>query len=406
MILRSKMFIVAGNIDDSIKSQTSSYDITIFKTFVDFEKYANEVPIILDTLIISARELPFNGTNMSRLLNVLNSTFVQVQGNVVYLVDNSTNIDNVNDFLTIRKIKNWAVYQGDLSMKFITDIVTGAGRTQAEGQNEIITYRIRATDYIKQQNQLKYESDDNKYYTDEDLLSGIPDEKEPEDIKPAQELETIVNYVVGDNSVERTLMVFFLAQYLALNEKVVIMERDVEYHTLTELATKSELPAEMIYIDELLDDIDRVIVRIKASMERLIIIGCKNRRNYDYNFLMDVLISNLKGDIPHIIRECDLNEIPYGKLYTIVVRNTVPDILKCCNSLHDKIEAEKVTFVGMQTCKLGPVNVNSAEMKSIIEVVLSINGIATQVVHANGIVLSGEEVVYDVLSIINRGNRG
>ena len=37
MVSREKMFIVASNLDDSIKSQTTVYDITLFKTFIGFE---------------------------------------------------------------------------------------------------------------------------------------------------------------------------------------------------------------------------------------------------------------------------------------------------------------------------------------------------------------------------------
>jgi hypothetical protein len=405
MIAKSKMFVVSNDVDDSIKSQAASYDITIFKSFLEFEKYANETPVVLESLIISANELPFNGTNMNRLLSILSSPFMEISGTVTYLIDYNVKLENVNAFLEMRGISNWAIYQGVISLKFITDIVTGAGRTSAEGQNEVITYRVRASDYIKQQNQLKYENDENKYYTDEDELSDIPDVEEPVEIAPAEEFDTTINYIVGDDILSRALMSFFVAQYLALREKTVIVERDYEYHTLSEIVTKSGVDCEFIPIDDFLDDVGSTLVKITSSLKSLVVIGCHNRRTYDYNFILDLLESNLNGEVPHIIRECNIEEIPYGKSYTIVVNNTVPAVLKCCNTISAEINPERVTFIGMQTANLGPMNLTSEEMKSIIEIVLNINNVAAQVVHVNGIVLKKEEVVYDILRVLNRGNR-
>ena len=66
MIAKDKMFIVAGNIDDSIKSVTPIYDISIFPNFLKLEDYINKTPIVLGTIIVSERELPFTGTNMAK----------------------------------------------------------------------------------------------------------------------------------------------------------------------------------------------------------------------------------------------------------------------------------------------------------------------------------------------------
>ena len=80
-------------------------------------------------------------------------------------------------------------------------------------------------------------------------------------------------------------MVFFLAQYISMSSKVLIMERDTEYHMLTELVTKSGIECDIIYIDEFIDDIGGALTLVRASLKNLIVIGCKNRRKYDYNFI-------------------------------------------------------------------------------------------------------------------------
>lgn len=409
MILKDKMFVIAENIDDSVKSQTAVYDIRLFKSFVDFEKYVDITSIVLDTIILTTNELPFTATNMTRFLNILNSPLLQVKGNIVYLIDKSYSYSNVMQFVEANNLSNWAIYQGELTVKFITDIITGEGRQTSEGQTELITYRIRASEYIKQQNLEKFNKNEevedyHKYITDEELLEGIPVVEEPESINPTIDIGTNINYIVG-SGLERTIMVFLLAQYHALSGKTVIVEKDWEYHTLTEIVLKSGVQCELITIDELYDDISHVINRIKETPEKLIVIGNKQRRKFTYNFIMDVLESNLKGSVSNIIRECNYNETPYGRFYTIAVQNTMPSILKSCNSLQYDIDINQVTFVGVQIGDLGPMNLTSKEMGSVIDMVLNKNGIPSQVVKVKGILLKGEEVVYDMLSIINRGNK-
>ena len=404
MIARDKLFVIADNVDDSIQAQVSSYDVKVFRTFTEFESYVDAVPVVLDTLVISERVLPFTGQNMARVLMAVDSPFLTLNGSVVYLIGKETDYNTVHVFLDTKDIHNWAVYQGDLSVKFITDIIIGNGRRAQEGINEVVTYRVRASDYIKQQNQLKYENNGGKYLTDEDLLQGIPDVEEPEEITPPSDHQLITNYIVGCPTMERSLMVFLLAQYLSMKQRVLIVEKDIEYHMLGEILTKSNVPFTYVEIEDLLKDVSYAIDTIKLAKDRLVFVGTKNRRSYDYNFVFELLQSNLKDNFDYMIRECDFDETPYGKYYTVVSQNTVPALLKCCNSLKYAVDPEMVTFVGMQSGNLGALNLTSAEMKGIIEMVLSCNGIAAQVVQANGLLLKGENVVYDILSILNRGN--
>lgn len=403
MIARDKVFVVADNVDDSLQVRVTAYDVKVFRTFTEFESYINATPVVLDTLVISARVVPFTGQNMSRVLMSVNSPFLKLNGGVLYLVDQDTDMDTVNLFLEEKNLRNWIVYSGDLSAKFITDVVTGTGRNMQEGINEVVTYRIRTEEYIKQQNQLHYENTGERYEIDSEL-QGIPTIDEPEEIIPSIGEDTILNYIVGEPSLERSLLVFLLAQYLSLKQKVLILEKDTDYHMLGEILTKSTVPFKYVDVEDLFKDVSQAMDQIKGSNDNLIFIGSKNRVKYDYNFTFDLLWSNLKENFNQMIRECDFDETPYGRYYTVVTQNTVPALLKCCNSLKHAIDTQMVTFVGMQSSNLGALNLTSAEMKGITELVLNCNGIAAQVVQANGLLLKGDSVVYDILGVINRGN--
>lgn len=398
------MFIVAGNIDDSIKSVTPVYDISIFSNFLLFEDYINTTPIVLGSIVISERELPFTSSNMARLLDLLSAPFLKLTGSCIYLIGEDTSKDAVSSFLEDNGIETIIFYQGDLSSRFISDIVSGAGRIADEAETEVITYRMRASEYAVAQNIKKYESDDNAYETDEERLSEIPAIEEPIIQVPSVDIMSNTYYVVGKLSMERTLFTFIEAQYLSLSGKTLIVESDVQYHRLTDMALKSSVEFEFIDIEDFNVNPTKIIQDIKASSARLIIIGCKNRIMFDYDFVFDILSSNLMGYVDFFIKECDFTQTPYGSYYNIVCADTVPDVLECCNSLVYDVDEEKVVMIGVRTNSKNECNITSTEMTEIVRIVLEKNNLIAEVVEANGINLRGEGIVYDVFSIISRGN--
>lgn len=404
MIAKEKMFIVASNIDDSIKSVTPVYDITIFPDFLKFEAYINVTPDKVGSIIISARELPFTSSNISRLISCLNAPFLRLTGKCIYLIDNNTDREVVTNFLKDNEIENILCYQGDLSSRYITEIVSGEGRDADESETEIVTYRMRASEYASQQIIKKYESDDDKYLTDEDLLADVPNEPEPKMILPSVDVLTNIYYTVGENSIERTLFTFVQAQYLALSGKTLIVESDVQYHTLSDMVLKSRVPYTFINIQEFIDNCSEVLARIKNDANNLVVLGCIDRTVYDYDFLFDILINNLTGFVDYFVKECDYSQTPYGCYYTIVCGATVPEVLKCVSSLKYDVEEDKVLIIGLSTRNVSELHMTSSEMTSIVQLLLNKGNLHAEVVSANGINLKGDEITYDVFSLISRGN--
>lgn len=404
MLLRDKMFIISGKVDDSIKRQVTLYDVTLFKDFTDFEKYVNKTPSVVDTIVITSDELAFNAVSVNRMQAVLSLEFLKLKGNIVYLIDQSYDLKSIEKFFVDNQLDKWVVYQGDLSTRFITEIVSGEGREQVEAQTEIVTYRMRASEYVRQKNLVRYEKDETSYVTDEEGLDGIPIEEMPELPNPVEDTITTVNYVVGEG-LERTVMTFLLAQYRALYGKTLIIEKDIEYHTLTDMVTKTGIKCKLLWMEDVLTDVSKVLNELVSIQEGLVVIGVHKRIKYDYNFMMDLLEANLSNNFAYIIRECDYSEIPYGQTFTLVSANTVPAVIKCCNNIKIRLDSELVTYVGLQIGSLGSVNITSKEMRVIVAAVLGQNNVPTQVVKVKGIKLREEEVAYDLLSILNRGNR-
>lgn len=402
MISREKMFVVSEILDESIKSQTAVFDVRLFKSFVEFESYVEGTPIIINTLVVTSRELPFNNSNMTRLSNVVGSPFLRIDGQVIYVIDKSFDKKVVNKFFDSNNLGvEVIVYQNDLSLRYVTDIVTGEARDVQENKTYDVVYRVRASEYMKQQSTLSYDTLDKDYITDEDDMVGVPEEEIPEDVIPEATKDLEIKYICGEDREERTAMVFLLSQYLSLSSKTIIIEHDRKYHRLTEFYTKSQLDGLFITVMEIYQNVEEVINRIKNTNKRLIVIGTIERVKYDYNFLFTLLYNNLRGYVDYMIMECDYHELPYNVNVVYVTSNIVPEIIKMATSIKQVVIPEKTKFIGMQMNTLNPCYVNTLEMLSIISAILQKNGLDGQVLYSGGIKLKEDTVIYDIFSIIS-----
>lgn len=396
------MFVVSEILDESIKSQTAVFDVRLFKSFVEFESYVEGTPIIINTLVVTSRELPFNNSNMTRLSNVVGSPFLRIDGQVIYVIDKSFDKKVVNKFFDSNNLGvEVVVYQNDLSLRYVTDIVTGEARDVQENKTYDVVYRVRASEYMKQQSTLSYDTLDKDYITDEDDMVGVPEEEIPEDVIPEATKDLEIKYICGEDREERTAMVFLLSQYLSLSSKTIIIEHDRKYHRLTEFYTKSQLDGLFITVMEIYQNVEEVINRIKNTNKRLIVIGTIERVKYDYNFLFTLLYNNLRGYVDYMIMECDYHELPYNVNVVYVTSNIVPEIIKMATSIKQVVIPEKTKFIGMQMNTLNPCYVNTLEMLSIISAILQKNGLDGQVLYSGGIKLKEDTVIYDIFSIIS-----
>lgn len=399
---KDKLFIVSSNLDDSIKSVTPVYDIKLFNSFTDLENFVENTPMVVDTIMINETDLPFTNTNMARLITVLKQPFLKLSNKCVYLVKSTTNTDSIDIFLRDNNIDNVIYYRGDLTTEFIASIITGVLRQGDEEQTEIVTYRVRAAEYAQSQSIKRYNSDNGYYETDEENLADIPDIPEPVVKVPEINTRVTAYYIVGKQSYERTLFAFITAQYTALNSRTIIIESDISYHRLSDMVLRTMLPHSFYEISDLLDNPMKMFATIKDDDSRLIVIGSTQRIVYDYKFIYDLVFSNLQGSIDVFIKECEYVDTPYGQSYTIVCKDTVPDILECCESLAYDPSDSDVTIVGVRNGERMECDVTSIEMLEICKQVLGVPDIKAQVIAINGLQLNGGN--YDFSSIIGRGN--
>ena len=391
MISKERVFVISSNVDDSIRSASIYSDIMVFKTFSEFESYVDITPIDASMIIVNSKDLQFTNNSMNRLINIINSTFVNLEGFLYYMVDDLEVKDKVNTLCKkngYTKIKS--IYSQTLHAKDVAEVLSGEALSSKETVTEIKTYRIRAADYVRSQRDKEGLNYEDEYQNDEDELSGISDEEIPEDLRATDSNIAVRHVVCGNNIRERCSWVLLKAQYLSLSGKVLLVERDTEYHTLLDMITKIDIDFEFFDINSIYRDCSDVIAQIKSSKSRLIVVGSRNRVSYNYDILINILISNLEENLDYYIYETVLSEIPYGMKVDIITPTTIPEIFKSINSMSSISDFKDIHFIGLDITNLGIVSISELEYKALLEDVFQTNDIKSSVVKIHGLLLRKE----------------
>lgn len=401
-----RIFIIAPDIDDSLKRFCPSYDIEIFPDFTSFETYVDTTPDIVHSVIVTETVLQFTGTNMKRLMDAIRSPFLTVEGRTIYLYKKETSRDAVKQWTDTVEGFTISTYQGDIDDQFIIGIVNGKLRDSDEEKVEEVTFRYRASEYAQDQKIKRYESsNDEKYETDDDQMMGIPDVEKPEEYVAINELPMLEFPIIGLESQARTLLAFIEAQYLSLSSKTLIVERDFIYHRLTDIALKSEVEFDYFDVTEIINNVNDVIERIKLSKSNLIVVGCTTRIEFSYTFLRQLLSDTLKYHVQNFVVELDFKDTPFNANYTIVFDDTMPELLKTIDNLLYPIDITKNVLVGVRYNNWQPYNLTSQELSDVACDLLGLPEVVAQTVTISGSTIKKENSIYDLFSIIGRGNR-
>lgn len=391
MITKEKVFIVSSNVDDSIRSTSIYSDVSVFKTFKQFEDYVDVTPIDASMIIVNSKDLQFTNNSMNRIINIINSTFVTLDKHLYYMVDDVDIKNKVDDLCrknSYDKIK--CLYSPTLHSKDVAGVLNGESLSSKDTVTEIRTYRIRADDYIRSQKDKEGLSYDDSYYSDEDELSGIADEPMPEDLRASDSIKAHKHIVSSNSLIERSVWVLLKAQYLSLNGKVLVLEKDIEYHTSYDMLSKLDIDFEFFDVVSLFRDCSDVITQIKSSKSKFIFIGSKSKVVYNYDIIMSILVSNLEDHIDHYIYETELSQIPYGSNVDVIMPTTVPEILKSVNVMSSISSYQDLLIIGLDITNLGSVNITELEFKRLLEEIFQSNEISSVVVKVKGLLLKKE----------------
>lgn len=394
------IIIVSGMVDATIKEYQPDVDFRIFRTVEDLGNYLDKNPLRAQTMYITKDVIGGVNSTFTYLRNlVTNNDYLSVD-NIVYLTEEkSDELESLRYLIDEFELSNWEIITGTMSRAFITEIVNGTFRGDRTNVKHKAVYRKPRQEYVK--SKLKeYSTMEEDYPDDEHDLSNIPDEDVPLIEVPAQTSHLDYVYIAGLQSLERTAFTLIAAQYIALNSRVILIESDPDYHTLTECATKANVDATYVTITKLYEDTEVAIEIIKNSEKNLVIVSCIDRIDFDYEFISQLLYYNLSSSFDYIISEIPLESVSTDHFTTIVVPSTVLGTLATGEKV-DKSVLGMSKFVGVNLNHLPEIHINSGVVVStILEDILTAKDIQCPVITINSLRL--KDSIYDLGCVLGR----
>lgn len=178
--------------------------------------------------------------------------------------------------------------------------------------------------------------------------------------------------IAGLSIKERTIFAFIMAQYLSLSGKTLIIEKDFDYLILSNIANKSKADFLEILAEDIYENAQREILRIRNSDKKLIVIGTRKRVYRDYGFICSLLYNNLIQDIAYLVKENDFEELSDSAKYIVVLPNNTVDLLKTAMAIPVGYEYN-ARYVGVDILRIQELAIqNSKQMEIIIRDVLQI----------------------------------
>lgn len=331
---RKKMVIISSYVDKLIRDLKSDVDFYLFKDISELTSYLKTEAIRAESLIITRDVL---GNAVNNALAVLNGALGEfyLKINKVYYIteENSSELRMINFLIEEERLSNWEIILGRLTREYVTDFICGNIRAKDITPERRVVLRRKKSEWKREQ--LKDESYLNaKYDTEEDLLSNVEVEQNIPSI-------TSLNYtsncklmtITGIDSKERTILYSVFGQYLSNTNKVLLIERDYNYHKLSDIILKSDIKCTKIKLSSVFIDINSVLNRIRMSTDNLIVITSDTREQFNYTFLCNVLYNNLREDLDYVLMENEFSDLSTPDDYLVVIPSNIPSLLRTVDEL-------------------------------------------------------------------------
>ena len=165
------------------------------------------------------------------------------------------------------------------------------------------------------------------------------------------------------------------------------------------MVLKSSVECLFLTIEDFMKNPKECMDKMRTTPQTLTVIGTKERGYFDYDFFMDILISNMRGDYDYIIREGGFSDTPFAYKYTIVSGSTIPEVLSTVSKLDYELDESRVSWVALQSRELGNLAIDSVRLRDLLAVTTGKENINAEVFRVEGINFSGG-TCYDFRSII------
>lgn len=397
--MNKTVVVISALVDSTIREGQTDTTFILKRTMEELAEYVEKTPVRAECLYFTQETIPYTNTTLNYLTTMLENPFLRVD-KVCYITEKGAKeLPSIRYIVEEKGFDNWEVVEGYLTREYVSGVITGALRTDNFNRKRRALYRVPRAAYVQDRIKNK-DTLEEEYLDDEKLLKDVPPVEVPEPTISEEEEAAHILHVVGLESEERTALVFLLAQYLSLGGKTLIIDKDTEYHMLSEFVAKSGVKCKNITITEFIENPNEVIRTIRTCQERLVCMTALERIPYSYAFLCNVLYSNLTTKIQCLIREDDFNEAPLTSQYIVAVPASVLGILRTCESL-DTNYTKYMKFVGVNLMELPETRVLSGRtMGKILSDVLETTIQDASILNIRTLRIGGEDG-YDLRSALN-----
>lgn len=395
------MIVVSGMVDATIREYQPDIDIKIFRSLSELGSYVDTQPIRADILFFTKDVVGTTNSAFEYLYSLLTNNSYLAVDRVIYITEeNAAELASYNFLIESKEIDNWEYVTGSMSRAYVTEVINGTFRSDKFDSKRKAVYRTPRAEYVKQQLKNK-DSLEEEYIDDEKDLMDIPDEEIPE-IKVVEHRDILQRvYIAGESGYERSVFAFLAAQYLSLTNKVLIVESDPDYHTITEFSTKSNVEATRVSMSMLFEDPARFFTVVKQAEHNLVIVECIDRITFDYKYICSLIFYNLVEDFDFLIYEMSLDDIPSKTHVTITVPSTVIGTLRVGEAV-DKSLVPYCSFIGVNIKQLPELHINSGVvMSTLLSDLMSTKNIICPVITVSTLKLVG--TAYDFGAILGKG---
>ena len=396
------IIIISDLIDATVREYQPDVDFKIFKTLQDLDLYTQSNAIIAQALFFTRDVLVGKNSAIEFFKNICYNNSYLIIDNIIYVTEeNSQEISSMRFIIESNDIDNWEIIEcSSLTRAFVTEVINGTFREDKMSARRKAVYRRPRADYVKQQLR-NTDSLQEDYTDDEHDLCDIPDEEIPatEPVTVSKHLKKV--HIAGLPGLERSVFAYLTAQYISRTDKVLLVESDADYHTITEFSTKSDIKACRISMTQLYEDVSKTLDIIRNTEENLVILECIDRIPFNYKYILSLLYYNLSNDFGYLITEVDLEEMPSNLPVIVTVPSTVLGTLSTGEKV-DKSFVPYCHFVGVNLKYLNELHINSGVvMSTLLSDILSSQDIICPVVTVTSLLLNGTS--YDLGAIIGGG---
>ena len=400
--MNKTLVVVSTYIDSLIETIQPDTHFILFNNMNELGKHVESQPIVADTLFITAEQLEDAcATALSFLDSQLQGAFFKVKRVTFILTPDSSCKENLQYYITAMKKDNWNIEQGALTREYVTGSICGSITTVEYKPSRRAVYRVKRSEYVKK-NLAEQAKSENHYEVEEEMFRGVEPVVTEEFFNSSLEETCQVVNITGLPCIERTLFVWMLGQYLAFEGKVLIIEKDFKYLTLSDMALRSDMNFVRIDVQDLYADTENAFKELRNVQSGLVVITSNSEGTYNYSMLCNLLYNNIADSYNFMITEHELSEITPSSKYIVVMKNMLTEILKTVENLPDSYE-ENAKYVAMSITTIPELLITSSRV--IEELLAKLLCLEKSKVHVpiltvNSLEIGGE--ISDIRSFIDK----